>query len=114
MLRQFCVLLSFLLAFTLASLAQDSRHFTFQYGFTVKNLPAGKKVRIWIPAAQSDAYQEIKVVSAKGDLPLKKTRESKFGDAIYFAETGSATQQELHFEVEYDVVRHERMALSPS
>ena len=80
----------------------------------MKNLPAGKKVRIWIPAAQSDAYQEVKIVTAKGDLPLKKTRESKFGNEIYFAETGSATQPELHFEVEYDVVRHERVALNPA
>src|SRR5438309_11923272 len=107
MLRKSCLLLSlFLLSYS--AFTQDSRHFTFQYGFTVKNLPAGKKVRIWIPAAQSDAYQEIKVVSAKGDLPLKKTRESKFGDEIYFAQTARATQQELHFEVEYDVVRQER------
>jgi transglutaminase-like putative cysteine protease len=94
--------------------AQDSRHFTFHYAFTVKNLPAGKKVRIWIPAAQSDAYQEVKIVQAKGDLPLKKTRESRFGNEIYFTETGSATQPELHFDVEYDVVRHERVALNPA
>jgi transglutaminase-like putative cysteine protease len=114
MLRQLCVSLSLLLALALASLAQDSRHFTFHYSFTVKNLPAGKKVRIWIPAAQSDPYQEIKVVSVKGDLPLRKTRESKLGDEIYFAETGSATQPDLHFDVEYDVVRHERIALSPT
>ena len=75
---------------------------------------SGKKVRIWIPAAQSDANQEVKVVSAKGDLPLKKTRESKYGNEIYFAETSSAAQAELHFDVEYDVVRHERIALNPA
>ena len=111
MLRKLCVLLS-LFIFNLASLAQDSRHFTFHYGFTVKNLPTGKKVRIWIPAAQSDAYQEVKIISAKGDLPVKKTRESKYGNEIYFAETTGATQPELHFDVEYDVVRHERVALN--
>jgi transglutaminase-like putative cysteine protease len=113
MLRKLCVVLS-LFAFTLAALAQDSRHFTFHYGFTVKNLPAGKKVRVWIPAAQSDAFQEVKVISAKGDLPVKKTRESKFGNETYFAETSGAIQPELHFEVEYDVVRHERVALNPA
>ena len=48
MLRKLCV---FLFVLTLASVAQESRHFTFHYGFTVKNLPASKKVRIWIPAA---------------------------------------------------------------
>jgi transglutaminase-like putative cysteine protease len=113
MLRKLCVLLS-LFVLTLSSLAQDSRHFTFHYGFTVKNLPAGKRVRIWIPAAQSDAWQEVKLVSSKGDLPVKKDRESKYGNEIYFAETDHATQPELHFDVEYDVVRHERVALSPA
>ena len=112
MLRRTCVLLPFI-ALTLSALAQESRHFTFQYDFTVKNLPAGKKVRIWIPAAQSDAYQEVKVASAKGDLPLKKTREPRFSNETYFAEINSVAQPELHFDIEYDVVRHERVALIP-
>jgi transglutaminase-like putative cysteine protease len=114
MLRKICVLSSLLFAFAIVSIAQDSRHFTFHYAFTVKNLPAGKKVRIWIPAAHSDANQEVKIVSAKGDLPVKKTRESKYGNEIYFAETSNSTQPELHFDVEYDVVRHERIALNPA
>jgi len=114
MLRKICVLSSLLFAFAIASIAQDSRHFTFHYAFTVKNLPAGKKVRIWIPAAQSDANQEVRVVFAKGDLPVKKTHESKYGNEIYFAETSNSTQSEVHFDVEYDVVRHERIALNPA
>src|SRR5271169_3539621 len=113
MLRKICVLLP-LFVLSLAALAQDSRHFTFHYAFTVKNLPSGKRVRVWIPAAHSDEYQEVKIVSAKGDLPLKKTSESKFGNEIYFAEAGSSTQPEFHFELEYDVVRHERIALPPA
>jgi transglutaminase-like putative cysteine protease len=113
MLRKLCVSLSLFLAFTLSAVSQDSRHFIFHYAFTVRNLPAGKKVSIWIPAAQSDAYQEVKIISAQGDLPLKKTNESKYGNQIYYAETSSA-QSELHFDVEYDVVRHDRVALGPS
>ena len=112
MLRKLCVSIP-LLVFTLAAFSQESRHFTFHYAFTVKNLPAGKKVRIWIPAAHSDAFQEVKVVSVKGDLPLKKTRESKFGNEIYFAES-SSPKPEIHFDIEYDVVRHERIALNSS
>ena len=110
MLRKLCVLSSLLLALALSAFAQDSRHFTFQYAFTVRNLPAGKKVRIWFPAAQSDAFQEVKIVSAHGDLPLKETTESKYGNRIYYAET-SSSQPELHFDVEYDVIRRERVAL---
>jgi len=107
------VLLPLLITLALSCFAQDSRHFTFHYAFTVKNLPAGKKVRIWIPAAQSDDYQEVRVVSVHGDLPLKKTSESKYGNQIYYAESSSA-QPELHFDVEYDVVRRERVALGQS
>lgn len=114
MLRKLCVLLLLLFALVIVSHAQDTRHFTFHYAFTVKNLEAGKKVRVWIPAAQSDAYQEVRIISAKGDLPLKKTRESKYGNETYFAEASSTNQPELHFSVEYEVVRHERVALTPA
>ncbi|MGA8272787.1 MAG: transglutaminase domain-containing protein [Candidatus Sulfotelmatobacter sp.] len=109
MLRHLCALL-FVSVVALSLVAQDSRHFTFHYAFTVKNLPAGTKVRIWMPEAHSDAYQEVKLISAHGDLPLKTTSESKYGNEIYYAETDS-TQPELHFEIEYDVTRHERIAL---
>jgi transglutaminase-like putative cysteine protease len=100
-----------LFAFVSFAAAQDTRHFTFHYGFTVKNLLAGDKVRIWFPAAHSDAFQEVHIVSATGDLPLKKTRESKYGNEIYYGEASKAKQAELHFEVVYDVVRHERLTL---
>jgi transglutaminase-like putative cysteine protease len=112
MLRNVRILSFVLFAFAIASFAQESRHFTFYYAFTVKNVPAGKKVRIWIPAAQSDPYQDVKIISAKGDLPLKKTRESKYGNETYLAEGPGTNQTELHFDVEYDVVRHERVALT--
>jgi Transglutaminase-like superfamily len=91
--------------------AQGSRHFSFHYAFTVKNIPPGEKVRVWFPAAHSDQFQEVKVVSATGDLSLKKTREAKFRNEIYYAETSKARKPELHFEVVYDVVRHERLIL---
>lgn len=113
MLRRVSIFLS-LFAFSVTSLAQDSRHFTFHYAFTVKNIPSDKKVRIWIPAAQSDPFQEVKIISAKGDLPLKKTHESKYGNEIYFAETTNAAAPELHFDIDYDVTRHERIALNPA
>ncbi len=111
MLRLIRVLLP-LLVLTLSAFAQESRHFTFHYAFTVKNLPSGKKVRVWIPAAHSDRYQEVKVVSVKGDLPLSTTREEKYGNEIYFGEAGKASQAELHFDIEYDVIRHERIGLN--
>src|SRR5271167_1605038 len=101
-----------LLLFAVSSLsAQEARHFTFHYAFTVKNVPAGEKLRVWIPAAHSDNSQEVKVLSATGDLQLRKTHESRFGNEMYYAEASKAKQPEFHFEVVYDVVRHERLTL---
>ena len=111
--QRICCLLFCLFSLTQSPFAQESRHFTFHYGFTVKNLPAGKRVRVWLPAAQSDAWQEVKVISANGDLPLTRTRE-KPGNEIYFAETSRNSATELHFDVEYEVTRRERIALNPA
>jgi hypothetical protein len=99
------------LALVTGSSAQATRHFTFHYTFTVKNIPAEEKVRIWIPAAHSDNFQDVKVLSVTGDLPLKKTHESTFGNEMYYAEASKAKQEELHFEVVYDVVRREHITL---
>ena len=112
MLRQIArrFLMSLSAVASLAS-AQGVRHFTFNYGFTVKNLPSGEQVRIWIPAAHSDPFQEVKVISAKGDLPLKKSHESEYGNEMYYAEASKSKHSELHFEIVYDVVRREHLTL---
>jgi transglutaminase-like putative cysteine protease len=77
----------------------------------VKNIAPGSRVRIWFPAAHSDDFQDVKAASATGDLPLKKKRESKYGNEIYYAETNKASKPELHFEVVYNVTRRERVTL---
>jgi transglutaminase-like putative cysteine protease len=111
MLRKQLLLLSLFVVTSLFAPAQEMRHFTFHYEFSVKNVPTGERFRVWIPAAHSDQFQEVKLVSAHGDLGLRKTHESKFGNEMYYAETSKAKQAELHFEVVYDVVRHQRLTL---
>ncbi len=90
---------------------QQSRHFTFHYGFSIRNVESGQKLQVWFPRAQSDEFQDVRIVSAKGDLPLKKTRESKYGNAIFYVATPKATKSEYRFDVEYEVVRRERIGL---
>jgi transglutaminase-like putative cysteine protease len=111
MLRKLASSFVLLLALHCLASAQASRNFTFHYAFTVKDVPTGQRVRIWFPAARSDDYQQVRALSAKGDLPLKKTRESRFGNEIYVAEVSKAKGGELHFEVIYEVVRHEHLTL---
>ena len=63
MLRKFGLLLLFPVAFAGLISAQGMRHFTFRNGFTIKNIPPGERVRIWIPAPGSNDFQEVNVVS---------------------------------------------------
>jgi transglutaminase-like putative cysteine protease len=111
MLRKLALPFVLVLAFQSLASAQTTRHFTFHYAFTVKDVAAGQRVRVWFPAARSDEYQQVRVVSVQGDLPLKKTRESRMANEIYFAEISKAKGGDLHFEVVYDVVRHEHLTL---
>ena len=104
-------LLAVLFSAVAISAAQSVRHFSFHYGFTVKDVPAGERVRVWFPIAHSDEFQEVRVSSAQGDLPLKKTHESRFGNEMYYAESARAKGGDAHFEIVYDVVRHEHLTL---
>lgn len=111
MLRKPACLLVLLILCQCFSAAQTTRHFTFHYAFTVKDVPSGQRLRVWFPSAQSNDYQHVRVLSSKADLSLKKTRESRFGNEMYFAEASKAKGGDLHFEIVYDVVRYEHMTL---
>jgi transglutaminase-like putative cysteine protease len=108
-----CKFVIFVLAFLLplSGLAQQSRHFTFHYAFTVRNLPQGQKVEIWFPLAHVDPFQDVHILSISGDLPLTKAQETKFGNTLFHAVAPGALKGEYTFDVAYDVVRYEHIGL---
>ncbi len=61
--------------------------------------------------AATDNWQRVRVVSVKGDLALRQTRESEYGDRMFYAYTPKADKSEYRFEVTYDVLRMERIGL---
>jgi transglutaminase-like putative cysteine protease len=89
----------------------QSRHFRFTYAFVVRNTSPGKPLRVWIPLAHSDPRQQVRVILASGDLPLRRTTEKQYGNEIFYAEVAKADQSEYKFEIVYDVTRSERLAL---
>ena len=109
MLRKMPLLLLLSAVFAVSAWAEDARHFTFHYEFTVRNITPGQQVRIWIPLAHSDPFQKVKVLSMTGDLPLKQTREREYGNEMLHAAEEKASKTEYHFAVESDVVRNERV-----
>ncbi len=98
-------------ALTQPALAQKQRHFNFHYAFTVKNVSPGERVRVWIPLAHSDAFQDVKVTSKDGDLPLQQVRQPDYGNQVLYAETAKADKSEYRFSVDYDVLRNEHVVL---
>ncbi|MGO9539515.1 MAG: transglutaminase-like domain-containing protein [Terriglobales bacterium] len=105
------LLTSLLVLSSLPAFAQKERHFTFRYAFTVKNVNPGETVRVWIPLAHSDAFQEVKVISKTGDLPLKVVRQQQYGNEVLYAELSKANEGEYKFSVDYDVLRREHVVL---
>src|ERR1700724_87873 len=97
---------SLFVLFSLCAFAQSkSRHFELNYSFTVRITDPGKQLDVWFPVAQSDQFQQVKVLSKSGDLSLKETTEPEYGNKMFYAHTVRATQPEYHFTVKYDVVR---------
>jgi len=103
-------ILAFLFAccLSVSAFAQPSRQFTFDYQFSVRGVTPGEKLQVWFPRARTDKFQQVRIVSITGDLPLKKTSDSKFGNSMFYALAPKAAQAEYKFDVEYEVVRQER------
>jgi transglutaminase-like putative cysteine protease len=94
-----------------AAAANKTRNFSFHYKFTVKNVSPGERVRVWIPLAHSDAFQDVKVTAKSGDLALKQVPQSEYGNVVLYAEAAKADKPEYKFSVDYDVVRREHVVL---
>ena len=108
--RSLTVLAILVLPFT--AHAQSERHFAFHYGFTVKNVPAGSKVRVWFPMAKSDGYQSVTVLNKDGDLKFRQTDDAETGNQLLYAEDAKSGRTDYQFAVDYDVVRREHLVLT--
>lgn len=110
MLRRISALALLLSAVVTFAQSPKSRHFVFEYSFTVRVSDPGKPLDVWFPAAHSDQFQEVKIISQNADLPLQQTSESEYGNRMFYAHTAKADKPEYHFSVKYDVVRLEHLA----
>ena len=96
-------------AFAQKTPSPKTRHFIFDYSFTVRVTAPGKPLDLWFPVARSDQYQQVRVLSQSGDLPLAEGREPEYGNVMLHAHADAANQPEYHFSVKYDVVRREHL-----
>ncbi len=88
-----------------------SRTFEFTYAATVTALPAGKKVRIWLPVATSGPAQAVRVLGSEvksGDPSVrgKFTTGKQYGNRFFFVET-TPRDGKVSVKLVYRVTRRE-------
>lgn len=88
-----------------------SREFEFTYGAAVNELPAGAKVRVWIPVPQSNEYQQVEQIGQSLPAEPSVGTESKFGNKILYFETAAPESGAFDFSVTYQVNRNEVLGL---
>ncbi|HZQ23356.1 MAG TPA: transglutaminase-like domain-containing protein [Terriglobales bacterium] len=85
-----------------------SRSFRFTYSFTVKDIPPGAKtVRVWVPVAQSDEHQTVRVLSINGPVKGRMTQDTEYGNRMMYAEMQNSALGKAEFTLEYEVTRRE-------
>jgi transglutaminase superfamily protein len=110
MLRRILLLALLLSAVSAFTQSTKSRHFVFEYSFTVRVSDPGKPLDVWFPSAHSDRFQQVRIISQSADLPLQQTSEPEYGNRMFYAHTDKADKPEYHFSVKYEVVRFEHLA----
>lgn len=116
MLRRYFVAFALVLFFLVGVSQSETpqRHFRFHYAFTVRNTHVGEPIRIWFPLAHSGEFQQVKIVSQTGDLPLRRARESEYRNAMLYAEDPRGAKAEYNFAVVYEVSRRQSAAYHAS
>jgi transglutaminase-like putative cysteine protease len=79
--------------------------FEFYYRATVPSLTQSAKM--WIPIAQTDAFQEVKIVSIKAPGKQKTLTEKRFDNSILYLELGPADSGK-EIELIYEINRIEK------
>lgn len=87
--------------------ALDSRVFEFKYGAKLVDVPENSHVRVWVPIAESNQQQTVKLVDSHTPSTLQENRDKKYGNQIGFFELEQTDASEIEFSLTYDVIRYE-------
>jgi uncharacterized protein (TIGR03000 family) len=84
-----------------------SRTFLFTYAAMVTGVPAGDKVRIWLPVPPSNGDQDVKIESKELPAQGKIGRDSMYGNNILYLEAKAGADGTVPFKIVYRVTRRE-------
>ncbi len=94
-----------LLALVAFAAPPGARTFTFTYEAEVTGLPAGQTARIWVPVPPSDAEQTVEVLDQTAPGTSKVTRETEYGNQIWYVEATPDANGTVKLSARYKVMR---------
>ena len=83
------------------------RSFRFHYAVTITELPPKSQARIWIPVAESNAHQQVKIIQTILPAAPQVTLEKTYGNKVFYFEAVANESGEIPLEVVYEVTRTE-------
>ncbi|MFQ3212712.1 MAG: transglutaminase-like putative cysteine protease [Marivirga sp.] len=81
--------------------------FTFTYELTLPTIDGSSEM--WIPIAQSDAFQDIEITNIDTKISYEITKDDTYGNQIMYAKP-SADNSNQKISITYDVIRKEKSA----
>ena len=87
-----------------------ARTFLFHYSATVDGVPAGKKVRVWLPVPPSNEQQEVEIVLKNLPAPGSIHQDPVYGNRILYLEAPAPGDRPLNTTVTYRITRREVVA----
>ena len=89
-----------------------TRTIRIDYGGSIKQLPVGARVRVWLPVPQSNTHQKVKRLEATLPASGKVAIEKTYGNKILYFETTAPPSGKIEFNTPYIVRRWEVRGLS--
>jgi transglutaminase-like putative cysteine protease len=87
--------------------AAKSRTFLFTYATSIRDVPAGSAVRVWLPVPPSNRDQDVTIVAKELPAEGRMGKETKYGNTILYVEAKAPQGKPLNLSVTYRVTRRE-------
>ena len=87
--------------------APHARTFLFTSAATVTGVPAGEKVRVWLPVPSSIDDQDVTIESKELPVEGKIGRDARYGNQILYVETKAGADGAVPLKVIYRITRRE-------
>ena len=84
-----------------------SRTYELDYGVTVRDVPEGSRLRVWLPVPQATSDQQVSRLDQDVPVEPQRTIEAKYGNQMLHFALEPSTAGPLTFRVTWRITRNE-------